>query len=146
MNVAEALAAAKKSGDFASLVDVIPYLRFLGVRAEVREGRRIAVMPFAEHLVGNPTVPALHGGTLGGLLESIAHLELLASTEHPRLPKTITLTIDYLRSGKTREVFAAAKVVKSGRRVTTLQCHAWQEDENAPIAIAMVILKVASAS
>ena len=37
MNVAEALAAAKKSGDFASLVDVIPYLRFLGVRAEVRE-------------------------------------------------------------------------------------------------------------
>ena len=144
MSIAQALAEAKKSGDFASLVEVIPYLRFLGVSAEVRDGRRIVVMPFAEHLVGNPTVPALHGGTLGGLLESVAHLELLATIDHPRLPRTITLTIDYLRSGKTRDVFAAAKVLKSGRRVTTLQCHAWQEDENAPIAIAMVILKSAS--
>jgi uncharacterized protein (TIGR00369 family) len=142
VSVAAAVEAAKRAGDFASLVEAIPYLQFLGVRVEVRDGRRIGVMPFADHLVGNPTVPALHGGTLGALLESMAHLELLATTDHGRLPRTITLTIDYLRSGKTRDVFAAAKVVKSGRRVATLQCHAWQEDENAPIATAMVILKV----
>ncbi len=142
MNLAEALKAAKQSGDFASLVEAIPYLRFLGVRMEPRDGRRIIIMPFADHLVGNQTVPALHGGTLGALLESVAHLELAALTDHPRLPKTITLTVDYLRSGKTRDVFASAKMVKSGRRVTTLQCHAWQEDENSPIATAMVILKV----
>lgn len=142
MNVEAALQAAKSSGDFSPLVEVIPYLRFLGVRVEPREGRRVFVMPFAEHLVGNPTVPALHGGTLGWLLESIAHLEQIATVESPRLPKTITLTIDYLRSGKTRDTFAVAKVVKHGRRVTTLQCTAWQEDENAPIASAMVILKV----
>lgn len=142
MSVATAVQAAQRSGDFASLVEAIPYLRFLGVRVELREGRRVAVMPFAEHLVGNPTVPALHGGTLGGLLESMAHLEFLAGSEHQRLPRTITLTIDYMRSGKTRETFAAAKVVKHGRRVTTLHCHAWQEDENSPIATATVHLKV----
>ncbi len=142
MNLLEDLQAAKKAGDFGPLVKMIPYLQFLGVRVEVREGRRIIVMPFADHLVGNPTVPALHGGTLGALLESVAHLELQALTDHPRLPKTISLTVDYLRSGKTKDVFASAKMVKSGRRVTTLQCHAWQEDENAPIAMAMVILKV----
>ena len=142
MSVTTAVESARQSGDFASLVEAIPYLRFLGVRVEVREGRRVAVMPFAEHLVGNPTVPALHGGTLGALLESMAHLELLATTPQGKLPRTITLTIDFLRSGKPRDVFAAAKVVKSGRRVATLQCHAWQEDENAPIATAMVILKV----
>ena len=66
----------------------------------------------------------------------------ISSCRHSRLPKTISLTVDYLRSGKTKDVFASAKMVKSGRRVTTLQCHAWQEDENAPIAMAMVILKV----
>ncbi len=142
MSVEDVLRTAKSSGDLTSLVEVIPYLRFLGVHVESREGRRVFVMPFAEHLVGNPTLPALHGGTLGGLLESIAHLEQIATAESPRLPKTITLTIDYLRSGKTRDTYAAAKVVKTGRRVTTLQCLAWQEDENAPIASAMVILKV----
>jgi uncharacterized protein (TIGR00369 family) len=141
-DVAQAVQAAKRSGDFAPLVQAIPYLQFLGVRVETRDGRRVAVMPFAEHLVGNPTVPALHGGTLGGLLESMAHLEFIAGTEFLRLPKTITLTIDYMRSGKTRDVFAAAKIVKHGRRVTTLHCHAWQDDENAPIASATVHLKV----
>ena len=142
MSIEAALHAARQSGDFSPLVEAIPYLRFLGVRIEPRDGRRVFVMPFASHLVGNPTVPALHGGTLGGLLESIAHLEQIATSESPRLPKTITLTIDYLRSGKTRDTSAAARVVKTGRRVTTLQCTAWQEDENAPIASAMVILKV----
>ena len=142
MNLLEDLQAAKKAGDFGPLVKMIPYLQFLGVRVEVLDGRRIIVMPFADHLVGNPTVPALHGGTLGALLESVAHLELQALTDHPRLPKTISLTVDFLRSGKTKDVFAAAKMVKRGRRVTTLQCHAWQDDENAPIATAMVILKV----
>ena len=144
MSVVEAVAAAKKSGDFAALVQQIPYLTFLGVRVELHGGKRVAVMPFAEHLVGNPTVPALHGGTLGGLLESMAHLEFLAATEHLKLPKTITLTIDYLRSGKTRDTFAAAKIVKHGRRVTTLHCWAWQEEEEAPIATATVHLKVSS--
>lgn len=142
MSVAEAVAAARRTGDFASLVQEIPYLVFLGVRVEIWAGRRVAVMPFAEHLVGNPTVPALHGGTLGGLLESMAHLECLAATDHQRLPKTITLTVDFMRSGKTRDTFAAAKIVKHGRRVITLHCHAWQEDENAPIATATVHLKV----
>ena len=146
MKLPEAVETAKRSGDFASLLEQIPYLQFLGVRVEVRDGRRVAVMPFQEHLVGNPTVPALHGGTLGALLETVAHLELLATLEHLHLPRTITLTIDYLRSGKTRETYASAKVVKAGRRVTTLQCHAWQEDESAPIAMAMVILKVSGAA
>ena len=144
MSVVQAVAAAKKSGEFASLVQQIPYLTFLGVRVELQEGKRVAVMPFAEHLVGNPTVPALHGGTLGGLLETMAHLELLATSDHLNLPRTITLTIDYLRSGKTRDTFAAAKIVKHGRRVTTLHCWAWQEDESAPIASATVHLKVSS--
>jgi uncharacterized protein (TIGR00369 family) len=121
----------------------IPYLKLLGMRLEVRDGRRVGVMAFADHLVGNPTIPALHGGTLGGLLESIAHFELMAQTdEKAKLPKTITLTIDYLRSGKPRDTYAVAKIVKAGRRVTTLQATAFQEDESQPIATAVVVLKV----
>ncbi len=120
----------------------IPYLSFLGVRVEVRDGRRFGVMPFAEHLVGNPTVPALHGGTLGALLESMAHLECLAATDTKKLPKTITLTIDFLRSGRMRDTFAVARVLKAGRRVTTLHALAFQEDQAQPIALATVHLKV----
>ena len=128
--------------DLAALVATIPYLQFLGVHVEERDGRRVAVMPFADHLVGNPTIPALHGGTLGGLLEAVAHLECLARADHAKLPKTITLTVDFLRSGKPRDTYASAEIVKQGRRVTTLLCRAWQEDERSPIATATVHLKV----
>jgi acyl-coenzyme A thioesterase PaaI-like protein len=58
------------------------------------------------------------------------------------LPKTITLTIDYLRSGKPKDTFVTARVVKAGRRVTTLHVTAFQEDEQQPIATAIVVLKV----
>lgn len=141
--VAQVLAEARRTGDWHPVLRAIPYLGFLGVEFEPAPGRRVAVMRFAEHLVGNPTIPALHGGTLGGLLESMAHLEWLASSEGLVLPKTITFTIDYLRSGKPQDTFAEASVVKPGRRVSTLHCRAWQEDPKSPIAIATVHLKVA---
>jgi uncharacterized protein (TIGR00369 family) len=99
-------------------------------------------MTYSDHLVGNPTIPALHGGSLGALLESMAHLECLAATDAQKFPKTITLTVDYLRSGKPRDTYAVAKVLKAGRRVTTLHVLAFQEDEGAPIAAATVHLKV----
>ncbi len=140
--VAALLAQARATGDWHPVLGAIPYLGLLGVAFEPTAGRRVAVMRAAEHLVGNPTIPALHGGTLGGLLESMAHLEWLASSDGLVLPKTITFTIDYLRSGKLQDTFADARVVKPGRRVSTLHCRAWQDDPEAPIAIATVHLKV----
>jgi uncharacterized protein (TIGR00369 family) len=140
--VLEAVKRARESGDFSALVEAIPYLGFLGVKVELREGRRVGVMTFADHLVGNPTIPALHGGTLGALLESMAHLECLATTDTKMLPRTITLTVDFLRSGKPKDTFATARVLKAGRRVTTLHVTAFQDDESAPIAAATVHLKV----
>lgn len=125
------------------LVDTIPYLRFLGLRVEQRGDRVVGVMPLAEHLIGNPTIPALHGGALGGLLESMAHLECLVSQRDlAKLPKTVTFTVDYLRSGKAKDTFVAARIVKSGRRISTVHASAWQDDESQPIATARVVLKV----
>lgn len=142
MTLAELIARTRQSGDFTAFLAAVPYLAFLGVRLELHAGRRLAVMRFDEHLVGDPTIPALHGGTLGALLETVAHLECLAATETTRLPKTITLTVDYLRSGKPRDTFATARVIKAGRRVTTMHAFAFQEDEQRPIAMASVHLKV----
>jgi uncharacterized protein (TIGR00369 family) len=141
--LAEAVRRAHATGDFSAVIDAIPYLGFLGIRVELRDGVRVGVMTFAEHLVGNPTLPALHGGTLGALLESMAHLECLAATDTPRLPKTITLTVDFLRRGQPRDTFAVARVIKAGRRVTTLRVDAFQEwPSTSPIATATVHLKV----
>jgi uncharacterized protein (TIGR00369 family) len=136
------LEEAKRTGNFNVFVDYIPYMRFLGVQVETKDGALVGRMPAADHLIGNPSIPALHGGTLGALLEAASQFELLWRAETVVLPKTITITIDYLRSGKPQDTFVKASIVKQGRRVTTVQAKAWQEDENQPIATATVILLI----
>jgi uncharacterized protein (TIGR00369 family) len=138
----EKLEEARRTGDYHGFVGAIPYMRFLGVTLEVRGGMLTGRMPSADHLIGNPTVPALHGGTLGALLETSAQFELLHRAETIVWPKTITITIDYLRPGKPQDTYVRAEVVKQGRRVATVQARAWQEHEDQPIAAATVILLI----
>jgi uncharacterized protein (TIGR00369 family) len=133
---------ARRTKDWTPLVQAIPYARFLGIGLEELGGALVSRMRFDEQLVGNPTLPALHGGALGGFLESAAHFELMYRAESVVLPKTVTLTIDYLRSGKPVDTFARATVFKLGRRVATVHAHAWQEDEARPIAFATVHLLI----
>jgi len=131
------LAHAKSSDDWQPLVDAIPYARFLGLSIRLDETKNaICTMRFDPKLVGNYTIPALHGGTLGSLLESAAVFALFCAQETASLPKIITITVDYLRSARAVDTFATASITKQGRRVTTVQATAWQEDRQKPVATA----------
>lgn len=146
MMLAELLAQAKQTGNYQDLVDAVPYARMLGLSARrVGEGEAtelITTMTYAEHLIGNAQLPALHGGALGALLESAAIFELLCRAETVVVPKTITLTIDYLRSGAARDTHACGSITRHGRRVANVRVEAWQEDRTIPIATAHAIFLV----
>jgi uncharacterized protein (TIGR00369 family) len=130
------LEEAKRGGDWQPLVDAIPYAKWLGLGLSVQGGEMICTMRFDPMLVGNYTIPALHGGTLGGLLESAAVFQLLWESQSIVLPKIINVTVDYLRSARTVETFATGVITKQGRRVTSVRAIAWQEDRNRPVAAA----------
>jgi acyl-coenzyme A thioesterase PaaI-like protein len=142
VTLVERLAEAKRSGDYQALFDVVPYSRFLGLGARIENDELITTMKYADHLIGNPTLPALHGGTLGALLESAAIFELLWRAETVVLPKTITLTVDYLRSGAPADTHASSIVTRHGRRVANVRATAWQADRAAPVATAHAIFLV----
>lgn len=123
------------------IVDGIPYLGFLGIRFDRRGDELTAVLPFRDELIGNPRLPALHGGATAGFLEATAIVELAwtamwegmeAGRDLPegplRLPKTIDLTVDYLRSGLPRDAYARARVNRSGRRYASVHVEAWQDN------------------
>jgi acyl-coenzyme A thioesterase PaaI-like protein len=142
VSLVEKLAAAKASGDLETLFDLVPYSRFLGLSARLDGGELVTTMTFADHLIGNPALPALHGGTLGALMESAAIFELLWRAETIVLPKTITLTVDYLRSGAPVDTHARSTVTRHGRRVANVRVEAWQADRSAPVATAHAIFLV----
>jgi uncharacterized protein (TIGR00369 family) len=112
-----------------------PYARFLGMEALLEDGSLTAVLPFSPHLVGNPIIPALHGGVVGGFLELAALAELAASAPDGHAPRTVDITIDYLRPAKaTTTTYARAEVIKRGRRVVNVQVTAWQDNLASPVA------------
>jgi uncharacterized protein (TIGR00369 family) len=115
----------------AGMLDAWPYARFLDLRLEPGEGGPIAVMPFAERLIGNPVLRALHGGAVASFLE----LAALARLDHEgRRARTIDVTVDYLRPARAATTYAEARIVKIGRRVANLSVEAWQEDRASPVA------------
>ena len=136
----------------------VPYIQFLGIRFDRRGDELTAVLPYNDTLIGNPLIPALHGGATAAFLEVTAIIVLawsslwedmeagridpakLAETSLPALPRTIDFTVDYLRSGLPRDAYARARVNRSGRRYASVQVEAWQDNRDRPFALGSVHL------
>jgi len=143
----DAVRRARASGDWSEVLDGIPYARFLGLSLEPGEGGAglRSRMRFADHLVGNPSLPALHGGTLGALLESHAIFTVLHRADTLLLPKTITITVDFLRPARPVDTLAVAAVTRQGRRVVNVHAEAFQETPSRPVATANALFLVTPA-
>jgi uncharacterized protein (TIGR00369 family) len=112
----------------------VPYVRFLGMRVELAGDEMTAVLPFADHLVGNPMIPALHGGVVGAFMELTALAQISLAQPGRRVPKTIDITIEYLRPARAQATYARAILRKVGRRVANVQVEAWQDSRAQPVA------------
>jgi uncharacterized protein (TIGR00369 family) len=130
------LRAQGRAQDVQALVDHIPYARFLGIRVDRKGNEITTVLPFGDQLVGNTTLRALHGGAIGAFLEITATIELLFVTACERLPKTVDISIDYLRSARAVETYGRAVVTRHGRRVANVRAEIWQEERTKPVAAA----------
>lgn len=118
----------------AAFLARVPYVRFLGMRAELAGDEITAVLPFGDDLIGNAAIPAMHGGVLGAFMEMTAQAQLAIAGEATRPPKTIDVTIEYLRPGRPLTTFARADLRKVGRRIANIHVECWQEERGAPIA------------
>ena len=142
----------RRDAALAELVSSIPYIQFLGVHFDRRGDELTAVLTYRDSLIGNPGLPALHGGATAAFLEVAAVIELgwanlwrqmengqdkaSASGTAPiiKIPKTIDFTVDYLRSGLPRDAYARAKVTRSGRRYASVFVEAWQDNRTRTFA------------
>ena len=136
MTLVDLIADAKSRGEPERLAALIPYCRWMGLSIRYVAGELLGLLTYSDMLIGNAALPALHGGTLGALLESTAIFQLLWDAETVVLPKTIDITVDYLRTGRAADSWARAILTRQGRRVANVRVEAWQEDRTRPIAIA----------
>lgn len=136
----------RRDAMLAALVKGVPFIQFLGIQFDRRGDELTATMPYQDRLIGNPMLPAIHGGATASFLEVAAIVELswgmlwqdmesgllkaetLSADNLPRLPKTIDFTVDYLRTGLPRDAYARARVNRSGRRYASVHVEAWQDN------------------
>lgn len=134
MKILQQLRDKGRADDMQALVEHIPYARFLGIYVDRKGSEITTVMPFKDDLIGNVNLPALHGGAIGALLEITSVIQLLFDTSCERLPKTVDISVDYLRSGKPQDTYGRAIVTRQGRRVANVRAEIWQEEKAKPIA------------
>lgn len=131
--LARAVEAGKKP-DVDALLNAVPYCAHLGIRGRIEEDGVILELPFAQHLVGNPMIPALHGGVIGSLLETAAIVQVIWETGITKLPKPVDITVDYLRTGRAVTSSVRARLARQGRRVVNVHAEMWQDNPQRPIA------------
>lgn len=114
----------------------LPYIDFLGMQASYQPGEApLYRLPYQEKLIGNPSLPALHGGVVAAFAESAAILHLVETLPKPKFPKIVDFSIDYLRPARPLETFARCEIVRVGSRVALVQAWCWQTSPSAPIAL-----------
>ena len=135
MKILQTLRQQGRGQDMQALIDHIPYAQFLGIEIDVKGNEITTILPFKDSLVGNPNLPAIHGGVIGALLEITSVIQLLFNTSCETLPKTVDISIDYLRSGKPVPTYGRAYVTRQGRRVANVRTEIWQEEKSKPVAV-----------
>ena len=98
----------------------IPYASYLGMEADVEGHDILFRLPPDDKLIGNASLPALHGGVVGAFMELSGAIHLVAKMEKPVLPKVINFSLDYLRASRLRETYARCTITRQGRSVANV--------------------------
>lgn len=127
----------------------IPFNRHAGLVVERLEpGRCLLRLPWAEHFVGDPLRPAVHGGVTSALLDNAGGVAVFSTFTGPNeRASTIDLRVDYLGPGPCgRDLFAEAEVVRRGSRVAFTRMQAFSDAApgpgRAPFAIAQATYSI----
>ncbi|RVU30914.1 MULTISPECIES: PaaI family thioesterase [Neptunomonas] len=132
----EIVAHAHQSGDYQPVIEIIPYAKIIGVCCERFGEEMIFRLPKNPDNIGNPTLPAIHGGVIASFMELTAAFELTLQLDQPALAKIIDFSVDYMRAGRDRDTFAICTIERQGRRVGNCSIIAWQDKRSEPIASA----------
>lgn len=110
------------------LMRLPPFHEWLGVQAiDAGPGRAVLRIPPKQDFVGNPFIPAVHGGILAALIDLAGGAALFVDLQFPT--PTIDMRVDYLRPAIAGKALTAEARVKSrGKTVAFVDVDVMDED------------------
>ena len=134
MDFKQALANARETKDYNGFIENFPYAKLIGVECFSIGNELFFKLKSNDSNMGNPSLPAIHGGVTGGFMETAAMLHVMLDTEALQIPKVVDFSIDYLQPARIEDTFAECNVVRQGRKTVNVMVNAWQDKKTKPIA------------
>ncbi|WP_076536139.1 PaaI family thioesterase [Shewanella sp. UCD-KL21] len=136
INVHDVVKRAIDLNDYSYLLEKVPYTQFIGMSVDRFGDEMVFKLPTKDDNIGNPILPAIHGGVIAGFMEMSAIVQLMVFMQAQKVPKIIDFSIDYLRAGLHQDTFAECKITRQGRRVANVSINCWQKNRKQLIATA----------
>jgi len=130
------LIQARVASSPQQILDLIPYSSFIGAEAKIEDDAVLYWLDRRSSNIGNPSLPAIHGGVIGGFLELSAAIEILYTLDVNEVPKVVDFSLDYLRPGRYKTIYCSCSVLRQGRKLVNVSVTAWQDSPDIPIATA----------
>jgi uncharacterized protein (TIGR00369 family) len=111
-----------------------PFNRLLGIKGEwIEPGRAVLVIPVRPELVGDPRRPALHGGVVAALIDTVGGAATWSTVSPEEAVSTVDLSVDYLEpAGLGGPLRGEGVVVRKGNRL----CHVRMSVTQDGVAVA----------
>jgi uncharacterized protein (TIGR00369 family) len=105
----------------------IPYLGADGAQVD---------LPYRREWLGDPERGLIHTGMVTTVIDTVSGLAVLAALGTFEPIATLDLRMDYLRPALAeRTLHARAECYRLTRHIAFIRARAWQDDEQAPVAV-----------
>lgn len=118
------------------LISHVPFANAIGIRIlDAKEGKVRAMVPYADHLVGDPDTGIVHGGVITAMLDNVCGSSVISKLPEPMAIATIDLRIDYMRPATPgADIYCETECYRVTSAVAFVRGVAYTENPDDPIA------------
>jgi len=126
------------------LIDSLPHAQSIGMKVlEMARAKATVMVPYAEHLIGDPETGVIHGGVVTSLLDNASGLAAFLAFDEPKSIATLDLRIDYNRPAQPgRDLIATTYCHKVTRSVAFIRGTAYDESIDDPVATSVAVFMI----
>ena len=133
--------------DMKSLEDLIripPFHKYLDVRLVAVDEHHVRLrVPYKPEFIGNPRVPAWHGGIISALIDLAGGAVLFPITNIPT--PTIDMRVDFIRPAVAKQgtaILADAHVIRCGKTIGHVRVDVTDEGTGKLVAVGSCVYSV----